>query len=56
MEFELGESRYEIKMVFDNLRRFEVESWIQMHSCAFKVAFPDRQVNNIYFETFSLDT
>jgi SPX domain protein involved in polyphosphate accumulation len=48
--------RYEIKMVFENANRFEVESWVKLHSFAFSSAYPDRQVNNIYFDTFSMDT
>ncbi len=43
--------RYEIKMVFDALRLHEVRSWVYGHSDAFHVAYPTRQVNNIYFDT-----
>ncbi len=43
--------RYEIKMVFDALRLDEVRSWVYAHSSAFGVAYPPRQVNNIYFDT-----
>lgn len=43
--------RYEIKMVFNALRLDEVRSWVYAHSDAFRVAYPPRQVNNIYFDT-----
>lgn len=43
--------RYEKKMVFDALRLGQVRSWIQSHPDAFRVAYPPRQVNNIYFDT-----
>ena len=43
--------RYEIKMVFDALRLDEARSWVYAHSSAFCVAYPPRQVNNIYFDT-----
>lgn len=55
MDFDLNGNRYEIKMVFENANRFEVENWIRLHSYAFGTAYPDRQVNNIYFDTFSMD-
>ena len=53
--FDLGGSRYEVKMVFENVSRYQVETWVRLHSYAFKTAYPSRQVNNIYFDTFSLD-
>lgn len=43
--------RYEKKMVFNALRLDEVRSWVYSHTDAFKVAYPPRQVNNIYFDT-----
>jgi len=43
--------RYEKKMIFDALRLGEVRSWVYSHSNAFKVAYPPRQVNNLYFDT-----
>ncbi len=44
--------RYEIKMTFDEQRLAEVRSWVLSHREAFQVAYPPRQVNNIYFDTF----
>lgn len=43
--------RYEVKMVFDALRLDEVRSWVYAHPDSFSVAYPPRQVNNIYFDT-----
>ncbi len=43
--------RYEIKMVLEAQRLGEVRSWVLSHPAAFRVAFPRRQVNNIYFDT-----
>ena len=43
--------RYEMKMVLDALRLDEVRSWVFSHSDSFNVAYPPRQVNNIYFDT-----
>ena len=47
--------RYEVKMVFDALRLDEVRSWVYAHIDAFSVAYPPRQVNNIYFDTIERD-
>ncbi len=43
--------RYELKMIFDALRLDEVRSWVFAHSDAFRVRYPPRQVNNIYFDS-----
>lgn len=43
--------RYEIKMVFEGQRLAEARSWVLQHKAAFQVAYPPRQVNNIYFDT-----
>lgn len=42
-------------MVFDALRLDEVRSWVYVHSDAYWRAFPVRQVNNIYFDTYERD-
>jgi len=49
-------TRYELKFPFENLSRFEMESWVRLHSWGFRVAYPPRQVNNIYFDSLSMDT
>ena len=43
--------RYEIKMVYREVDRDFVRSSIRAHSGLFKMAYPHRQVNNIYFDT-----
>lgn len=43
--------RYEVKMVLDGALLGEVRSWVYTHTAAFAVAFPPRQVNNVYFDT-----
>ena len=51
INFGSSELRYEIKLVFSELDRGLVRSAILGHSSLFRKAFPDRQVNNIYFDT-----
>jgi len=55
-DIDLASQRHEIKMVFENTSRFEVETWIRLHSRAFVTAFPNRRVNNLYFDTGSFDS
>lgn len=47
--------RYEVKMVFDELRIDEMRSWILSHSDVFRCNYPPRQINNIYFDTINRD-
>ncbi|GJM31986.1 MAG: VTC domain-containing protein [Saprospiraceae bacterium] len=48
--------RYEHKYVVENFHAFEVEHLVRMHPAGFRKAFPDRQVNNIYFDTADFST
>ncbi|AFY71570.1 VTC domain-containing protein [Thalassoporum mexicanum PCC 7367] len=48
---ELKNSRYEIKIVGDRLMLPQLRAWLRVHPAAFRPAFPDRQVNNVYFDT-----
>ncbi len=43
--------RYELKYVVPMVSHKEVIAQIMMHPASFSKAFPDRQVNNIYFDT-----
>jgi hypothetical protein len=43
--------RYEVKLVLDAFQLGQVRSWVYAHSNAFGIAYPARQVNNIYFDT-----
>jgi hypothetical protein len=52
----LGDNqRYEVKMVFSGLHLGEIRSWVLAHTDSFRKAFPPRQVNNIYFDTWDFE-
>lgn len=44
-------NRYEIKMVTEYLMLPQIRSWLKLHPAAFYQPYPDRQVNNVYFDT-----
>ena len=49
---EIPEStRYEIKMQTESLMLPQLRSWLRVHPAGFYNAYPDRQVNNVYFDT-----
>jgi hypothetical protein len=48
-------SRHELKMVANGVPVFRARTWINSHGAAFSAAYPPRFVNNIYFDTASLD-
>ncbi len=48
--------RYELKLVCEGQQLAQVRSWIRLHPAAFIIAFPPRQVNNIYLDTPALDS
>ena len=48
--------RHEIKMVTEHWHLHDVESWIRLHRAAFLPTYPQRQVNNIYFDTPDLSS
>lgn len=50
----LDATRYEIKFVAPIAEAYLVESWVYTHPAAFRVAYPARQVNNIYFDNATL--
>lgn len=43
--------RYERKYQIGHLSKFAVEQAVRLHPAGFQKIFPDRQVNNIYFDT-----
>ena len=47
-----SEFRYEIKIVLGASHLSEMRSFVFSHSNAFGIAYPPRQVNNLYFDTF----
>lgn len=56
MEVDNGGTRYELKMVCDGFYLHQAEGWIRQHSLGFRTAYPQRRVNNIYFDTVDLDS
>lgn len=48
--------RYERKYRIDDLSFGTVEQIVRSHPAAFRKVYPDRQVNNIYFDTPNLST
>jgi len=43
--------RYEIKIPCPPQQLAAVEAWVRLHPAHWRVSFPPRQVNNIYFDT-----
>ena len=43
--------RYEVKIPFDPHYLPQVRAWVRLHPAHWRVAYPSRQVNNIYFDT-----
>lgn len=48
------DARYEVKFVTDATRYHELERWILLNPAGFRVSYPARQVNNVYFDTGDL--
>ena len=47
-------ARQEIKFVANRLNFDVIEQWLKLHSLGFYEAFPERTVNNVYFDSFEL--
>jgi hypothetical protein len=43
--------RYEVKMPCEPHRLPQVQAWVRLHPAHWRIAYPPRQVNNIYFDT-----
>jgi hypothetical protein len=43
--------RYEFKIPCDLLLLPEIEAWVRLHPAQWRVSYPPRQVNNIYFDS-----
>jgi hypothetical protein len=52
---DLGLPRYEVKMICAETHLSAVRSWVRWHPDAFAEAYPPRQVNNLYFDTYEAD-
>lgn len=46
--------RLEVKFVAPVTQKSRIERWLRLHPAGFSVSFPDRRVNNIYFDTQDL--
>ena len=53
---ETANTRYEIKLVSNEVHLPTVRSWLQLHPSGFFVGYPPRQINNLYFDTPQLDS
>jgi len=47
-------SRIEIKFVASDIYYYTLFSWLRLHAAGFTSPYPDRWVNNIYFDTHDL--
>lgn len=45
------DARLEIKFVASEVELHRLRQWVKLHPAGFLVPYPDRQVNNIYFDT-----
>jgi len=52
----LENARYEVKMTCDEIHLPAVRAWIRLHPDAFIEAYPPRQVNTLYFDTYAMDS
>lgn len=49
--FRTTSPRYEIKITLSPGRYAEFGAWVRLHTAQWRVAYPPRQINNIYFDT-----
>lgn len=49
-------TRYEFKAVIEGHWLPEARMWLRLHHAGFHMAYPSRQVNNVYFDTIGLDS
>ena len=48
--------RYELKFIAEPIEYFRILNWIRQHSSCFKTEYPERQVNNIYFDSYNYNS
>ena len=48
------ETRLEYKFITKDRYYYKLKHWIKMHPLGFNKAYPSRQINNIYFDTYDL--
>ena len=46
--------RYELKGVTSATHLWDLRCWLRLHPAGFRVAWPERTVNSLYFDTFDL--
>ncbi len=51
-----AEYRYELKLANDSISPAQARSWLRLHPEGFRVAYPPRIVNNLYFDTVDLQS
>jgi hypothetical protein len=45
--------RYEIKFIINPIEYHRVHNWLHRHTSCLKTEYPDRQVNNVYFDSYT---
>jgi len=48
--------RYELKFIAEPIEYFRMLTWLRQRSLCFKTEYPERQVNNIYFDTYNYNS
>ncbi len=56
MTIPLNDLRYEIKFVVPITESYRLSAWVRQHPKAFGIAYPPRHVNNVYYDSYGLDT
>jgi len=51
----IDDTRFEIKFVANECDEYRIQSWILSSPLLFSKAYPERWINNVYFDTFNLD-
>lgn len=49
-----ADARLEVKFVAPVAQMGRIQAWLRLHPAAFRVAFPNRWVNNVYFDSHRL--
>ena len=52
--YEQTPPRYELKLPLMGIDSATVLSWVRVHSAHWRESYPQRQINNIYFDAFNL--
>jgi len=49
-------ARHEVKFVTQEINYYHIKNWLKSHNGAFRTSYPDRQINNVYFDSFDYTT